>query len=103
MEILISDTNILIDLCGSGLIDRCKDLDVDFRTVDFVVHEITDLDQAKAVQRLIDSGILTVIQFSPEETVELMDLYARYELRSNLSLTDCAVMLCAKKGNYRLY
>ena len=31
-----------------------------------------------------------------------MDLYARYEYNTNLSLTDCAVMLCAKKGNYRL-
>lgn len=102
MEILISDTNILIDLCGVGLIERCKDLDVDFRTVDFVIHEIKDPNQAEAVQKLIDSGDLTVMEFSPEETMELLELYARYEVRTNLSLTDCAVLLCAKKGNYRL-
>lgn len=102
MEILISDTNILIDLCGVGLIERCKDLDVDFRTMDFVIHEIKDPNQAEAIQKLIDSGDLTVMEFSPEETLELLELYARYEVRTNLSLTDCAVLLCAKKGNYRL-
>lgn len=102
MEILISDTNILIDLCGVGLIERCKDLDVDFRTVDFVIHEIKDPNQAEAIQKLVDSGDLTVMEFSPEETMELLELYARYEVRTNLSLTDCAVLLCAKKGNYRL-
>ena len=63
MEILISDTNILIDLCGIGLIERCKDLDVDFRTVDFVIHEIKDPNQSSAVQKLIDSGDLTVLKF----------------------------------------
>ena len=102
MEILISDTNILIDLCGVGLIELCKDLDVDFRTMDFVIHEIKDPNQAEAIQKLIDSGDLTVMEFSPEETMELLELYARYEVRTNLSLTDCAVLLCAKKGNYRL-
>ena len=99
MEILISDTNILIDLCAVELIDRCKDLVVDVRTVDFVIHEIKDPNQAEAVQKLIDTGDLTVLEFSPEETMELMELFARYEVRTNLSLTDCAVLLCAKKGN----
>ena len=102
MEILISDTNILIDLCTVGLIERCKDLEVDFRTVDFVIHEIKDPKQSEAVQKLVDSGDLTVMGFSPDETMELMELYARYEIHTNLSLTDCAVMLCAKKNNFRL-
>lgn len=102
MEILISDTNILIDLCVTGLVEKCSCLDVDFRTVDFVINEITNLAQAAVVQHQIDNGHLTVIQFTQEETLELMDLYARYEYNTNLSLTDCAVMLCAKKGNYRL-
>ena len=102
MEILISDTNILIDLCVTGLVEKCSCLDVDFRTVDFVINEITNPAQAAVVQHQIDNGHLTVIQFTQEETLELMDLYARYEYNTNLSLTDCAVMLCAKKGNYRL-
>ena len=102
MEILISDTNILIDLCTVGLIEHCKDLEVDFRTVDFVIHEIKDPKQSEAVQKLVDSGDLTVMGFSPDETMELMELYARYEIHTNLSLTDCAVMLCAKKNNFRL-
>lgn len=102
MEILISDTNILIDLCKTGLVEKCTRLDVDFRTVDFVVNEITNPAQAAVVQRQIDNGHLTVLQFTQDETLELMDLYARYEYNTNLSLTDCAVMLCAKRGNYRL-
>jgi predicted nucleic acid-binding protein len=102
MEILISDTNILIDLCVTGLVEKCSLLDVDFRTVDFVINEITNPAQAAIVQRQIDNGYLTVLQFTQGETLELMDLYARYEYNTNLSLTDCAVMLCAKRGNYRL-
>ena len=102
MEILISDTNILIDLCITGLIEKCAQLDVDFRTVDFVINEITNPAQVAVVQHQIDNGHLTVLQFTEDETLELMDLYARYEYNTNLSLTDCAVMLCAKRGNYRL-
>ena len=75
---------------------------MDFRTVDFVINEITNPAQAAVAQHQIDNGHLTVIQFTQEETIELMDLYARFEYNTNLSLTDCAVMLCAKKGNYRL-
>lgn len=75
---------------------------MDFRTVDFVVNEITNPAQAAVVKRQIDNGHLTVLQFSQEESLELMNLYARYEYNTNLSLTDCAVMLCAKRGDYRL-
>ncbi len=102
MEILISDTNILIDLCVTGLVEKCTQLDVGFRTVDFVINEITNPAQAAVVQRQIDNGHLTMLQFTQDETLELMNLYARYEYNTNLSLTDCAVMLCAKRGNYRL-
>ena len=91
-----------IDLCKTGLVEKCTRLDVDFRTVDFVVNEITNPAQAAVVKRQIDNGHLTVLQFSQEESLELMNLYARYEYNTNLSLTDCAVMLCAKRGDYRL-
>lgn len=102
MELLISDTNIFIDLYVSGLLDCCRQLDVEFHTVDFVIHEITDNEQKKAVQELVNTGDLLVERFSPDETLELLEWYERFENRSNLSLTDCAVMLCAKKGGYRL-
>ena len=41
MEIVVNDTNILIDLYNAGLLPHCKSLDLDFRTLD--VMYLTDL------------------------------------------------------------
>ena len=73
MELLISDTNIFIDLYVPGLLDCCRQLDVEFHTVDFVIHEITDNEQKKAVQELVNTGDLLVERFSPDETLELLE------------------------------
>lgn len=40
MEIVVNDTNILIDLYNAGLLPYCKKLNLDFRTLDVVINEI---------------------------------------------------------------
>lgn len=41
MEIVINDTNILIDLFNAGLLGYCRQLDIEFRTLDVIMEEIT--------------------------------------------------------------
>jgi dihydroorotase len=60
MEIVINDTNILIDLFNAGLLEYCKRLNIEFRTLDVVMEEITVEEQKNAINRLVDDGTLTV-------------------------------------------
>lgn len=53
MEIVINDTNILIDLYNAGLLQYCKKLNLDFRTLDLVVNEIEDSEQYTAVKSIL--------------------------------------------------
>ena len=53
MEIVINDTNILIDLYNAGLLPYCKKLNLDFRTLDVVINEIEDSEQYTAVQSIL--------------------------------------------------
>lgn len=39
MEIVINDTNILIDLFNAGLLGYCRQLDIEFRTLDVIISE----------------------------------------------------------------
>ena len=64
MEIVINDTNILIDLYNAGLLPYCKKLNLDFRTLDIVINEIEDSEQHTAVQSIIDEGTLSVYSLS---------------------------------------
>ena len=96
MEIIISDTNVLIDLSDVDLLESCKLLDISFQTVDFVINEITDDAQSQAVQRLINSGFLKINSFSNTDMLDLFKYFSTIGDVSNLSLTECAVLLFAK-------
>lgn len=50
MEIVVNDTNILIDLYNAGLLSYCKLLTLEFRTLDLILNEIEHKDQRNAVQ-----------------------------------------------------
>lgn len=67
MEIVVNDTNILIDLYNAGLLPYCKKLNLDFRTLDVVINEIEDSEQYSAVQSIIDEGTLSVYSLSGEQ------------------------------------
>ena len=56
MEIIVNDTNILIDLYNAGLLPYCKRLDLDFRTLDVVLNEIEVRGQLEAVEQLVGDG-----------------------------------------------
>lgn len=56
MEIVVNDTNILIDLYYADLLDYCTQLDLEFRTLDLVVEEISIREQREAIDRMIAQG-----------------------------------------------
>ena len=94
MEIIINDTNILLDLIKLDLLDHFFTLDADLRTVDFVVNEISDPNQQKILSPFIESGKLFVKNFSSEEIEGIFDL--QLQCRGNLSITDVSVIFYAK-------
>lgn len=102
MEIVINDTNILIDLYNAGLLQYCKLLNLDFRTLDLVINEITDERQMEAVERIISDGTLKVCSLDGNQMVGVLKKMNTYKGKCNLSMVDFSVMLYAIENNCRL-
>lgn len=102
MEIVVNDTNILIDLYNAGLLPYCKKLNLDFRTLDVVINEIEDSEQYSAVQSIIDEGTLSVYSLSGEQVGIVFQKVAEYNGVCNLSVEDISVMVYAIDNNCRL-
>lgn len=102
MEIVVNDTNVLIDFCNIGLLQYCEDLKIDFRTVDFVINEITVDKQKTVVQEIIDKGILTVCQLSGEQLITVSEKMDQFNGVCNLSVVDVSVMIYAKENHCKL-
>lgn len=102
MEIVVNDTNILIDLYNSGLLPYCKRLYLEFRTLDVVMNEIEVPDQQKAIQSIIDDGTLTVFHLSGAQIGTVLQKVAEYQGACNLSVVDISVMVYAIENNCRL-
>lgn len=102
MEIVVNDTNILIDLYNAGLLPYCKKLNLDFRTLDVVINEIEDSEQYSAVQSIIDEGTLSVYSLSGEQVRTVFQKVAEYNGVCNLSVEDISVMVYAIDNNCRL-
>lgn len=79
MEIVINDTNILIDLYNAGLLQYCKLLNLDFRTLDLVINEITDERQMEAVERIISDGTLKVCSLDGNQMVGVLKKMNTYK------------------------
>ena len=97
MDIIVNDTNIFIDLFTSGLLDEFHCLPIEVHTVDFVINELTDDEQRKAVEFFVNSNHLKVHNLSGEEILDVANFQT-----GNLSFTDCAVCHYAKKNDYTL-
>ena len=102
MEIVINDTNILIDLYNSKLLQYCKLLNFDFRTIDFVIHEIKIDEQLEAIQKMIDEGMLKVYSLDGQMMQTVYEKTILYQDQCNVSITDISVMVYAKVNNCRL-
>ncbi len=97
MEIVVSDTNIFIDLWNIGLLERFCELPLSIHTTDFVVGELQTQGVRDAVWQLSKAGRLTVKTFKSHEYGEIMALQDK-----NLSFQDCTVLYYALSGEYKL-
>lgn len=102
MEIVVNDTNILIDIYNAGLLPYCKMLDLDFRTLDVIIEEIEPREQREAVQKIIDDGTLKVYSLSGKQVGDVSRKVFEYQGVCNLSFQDIAVMVYAKDNDCRL-
>lgn len=100
MEIVVNDTNILIDLYSIDFLEQFFQLPITVHTVDFVINEIKDEDQLRSIKEYINRGLLNVHKFTAEELMEVLELHQ--DAGGNLSLTDCSVWYYAKQNNYVL-
>ena len=89
MEIVVNDTNIFIDLYSIGLLEEFFELPITVHTVDFVINELKEPEQLKAINEFIKNGKLKVQNFDTKELIDIIDLQSR--AGGNVSITDCAV------------
>lgn len=97
MEIVISDTNIFIDLWNIGLLERFCELPLSIHTTDFIIRELKTQGVKEAVIKLQQENKITVKTFKSNEYSEIMSLQDK-----NLSFQDCTVLYYALHSNYKL-
>lgn len=74
MEIIVvSDTNILIDLIEAGVLEHFFLLPMKVHTTDIVISEVTVPEQKAQVRTLVQTRCLTVKAFTPDEMLRLID------------------------------
>lgn len=98
--IVVSDTNIFIDLVKLNLLGDFFMLPWEVHTTDFVINELTDPDQKAAVSAFIERNRLTVGKLSAEEVSDVVD--KSNNTGGRVSITDFSVCLYAKKNEYTL-
>lgn len=91
-RIVISDTNIFIDLWTMRLLGKFFMLPFEIHTVDMVLAEITDSNQNEEITIAIKNGRLGVEEIQPTELPDVLKL-----MSGNLTVTDAAVWYTAKK------
>jgi hypothetical protein len=84
MEIVINDTNILIDLFNANLLDYCRQLKIEFRTLDVVIEEITVEEQKEAINRLVSDGTLSVCTLTGDQVATVYEKIRLYDGICNL-------------------
>ena len=99
MQIVVSDTNIFLDLIHAELIDLFFQMPLEVHTTDFVINEIEEPDQEEIIDQLIGDGRLYVANATFEELEEINTLQ---ESVRKLSIPDCSVWHYSKKHRYTL-
>lgn len=92
MDIVVNDTNILIDLYSIDLLEYFFQLPIAIHTVDLVIHEIQDEAQRDSLKPYINRGILYVHKFSSEELAQALLCDKRRVATSQLPTARCGIM-----------
>ena len=103
MEIVVNDTEVLIDMYNANLLGLVEHCSIRFHTVDYVLAELHRSPYRRPeIDRMVEDGVLVVHSFSEKENSDLLAYYTRMASQTNLSPTDCAVLKYSKDNGYRL-
>jgi len=103
MEIVIvSDTNIFIDLIEIGLIDEFFSLPWEIHTTDMIIHELKDPEQKRVIVAYMKKRILHVKTYDETEINSLAVFHTKMRRTTNVSIQDCSVWLYAQNMGYTL-
>lgn len=103
MEIVVNDTEVLIDMYNANLLGLVEHCSIRFHTVDYVLAELHRSPYRRPeIDRMVEDGVLVVHSFSEKENLDLLAYYTRMASQTNLSPTDCAVLKYSKDNGYRL-
>lgn len=94
-KIVVSDTNIFIDLISVNLLDSFFSLPWEIHTTDMIVQELIKSEQHEAITLLRENGHLIVKKFEGEELAQIARMKLE-RLSSNASIQDCSVWKLAK-------
>ena len=97
-KLIISDTNIFIDLISINVLDKLFLLPCDIYTTDFVVNEIKWPNQRAKIDKHIITKDLEEVSFGFDELIKISELHSN----SSTSMTDCSVWYLAKETGGRL-
>lgn len=95
-KIVVSDTNIFIDLISVNLLDGFFSLPWEIHTTDMIIKELKDSNQKALVDAHRQRGCLKVSAFTGNEMLELVQMRKQAQLSSNASIQDCSVWKLAK-------
>ena len=91
-DLIITDTNVFIDLIKAGAMEYFMQLDYRILTTGFVVNEINHPEQKATLERCLTPERVEIIEFSGEEMMNIL----RFRTRRNLKrLTDKSVLFLA--------
>ena len=99
-ELIISDTNILIDLFQTNLLKDFFSLPYKIKTTTYVITEIVEAKQLEMIKPFIDSNKLEIVQPDEKTFHDLMLLVL--VTPGDLSIADCSVWQEAKKTHAKL-
>ena len=97
-KLIISDTNIFIDLISINVLDKLFLLPCDICTTDFVINEIRWPNQRAEIDKHIITKELEEVSFGFNELVKISELHSN----NSISMTDCSVWYLAKETGGRL-
>lgn len=99
-SLVISDTNIFLDLISVNLLEEFFQLPCKIETTDFVIDEIIQPNQLPYLQKFISLKKLNIISFTFEELIKINDVFDNS--KNNTSMADCSVWYRAKETSGRL-
>jgi rRNA-processing protein FCF1 len=103
MEIVVSDTQILIDMDSAGILELAAMSAIHFHTVDLVMAELHRSSFTHPnIDQMVENGDLEVFSFNGKDALSLFSFYSKFAGKTNLTITDCAVLKYAKDNNYRM-